>query len=220
MKGVPEGECFETAGGCPREFEGDFDGIRPACGKEYFAQGPRGKVAQRFRQFYGRLTGKAAGREAQLVHLLRDRGLQARMAVANVMDAVAVEIHVTPPGRVLDPYAIGTLDGGEAPGSRRSSDAGMRPRLAGVGLCVPASSTPQAQICRAFDRFDSPSVWTMRMSRLLLHATTRAHRPYRSAASSLAPIEGRVVVSAVIPPRTDNIERINTSIKSLFKMIL
>src|SRR5690606_26573590 len=55
---------------------------------------------------YGLLARVPSRCEGQLLHLLRNGAFQARVAVADVMDVVAVEIHVATAGDILDPDAL------------------------------------------------------------------------------------------------------------------
>ena len=71
------------------------------------------------RQGDGRRAGIAPRRKREGVHLLGNGALEPRMAVADVVDVVAVEIHVAAAGEVLDPDAFRLGDGVEARGRDR-----------------------------------------------------------------------------------------------------
>jgi hypothetical protein len=57
------------------------------------------------------LVGEAARCERQLVQLRGQRGNQSRMSMTEVMDAVAVKIHIAVAGEVLEPDAFGPSHG-------------------------------------------------------------------------------------------------------------
>ena len=107
------------------------------------------------RQRHGRRVGVAARREGQRLHLLGDGLLQARMAVADVMHVVAVEIHVAPAGHVLDPDALGLGNGVEA--RRRHRLAQEVARVLGQQRAVVSSSARACQAARRLVRLVSPS---------------------------------------------------------------
>ena len=87
----------------------------PPVVKSTFSRPPGAIAASFSRERDRRLAGEAARREGELVHLPRDRRLEPRMAVADVMDVVAVEIHVAagrPASSIQMPSALD--DGVEA----------------------------------------------------------------------------------------------------------
>ena len=93
-----------------------------------------GEVAGRERgqlrgQRHRRLVGEPPRRERQLVELRLERGNQSRMAVAEVVDVVAVKIHVSAAGQILEPKPVRAAQRGEA--GRRQ---GLMKEVAGVGL--------------------------------------------------------------------------------------
>ncbi len=58
---------------------------------------------QPLRQLDRRPVGEAARRERQLVELRLESGNQPRMTVAQMMDIIAVKIHVTAAAEILEP---------------------------------------------------------------------------------------------------------------------
>ena len=114
MERIPERQRLEAPRRRPRDLHGHLDGVRAAGREQHLGRPERREVRQLARQRDGRLAGVAARRERQRVHLLGDGPLQARMAVADVMHVVAVEIHVPPAGRILDEDALGLGDRIEA----------------------------------------------------------------------------------------------------------
>jgi hypothetical protein len=62
-------------------------------------------------QRHGRLIGETARRERQLVELRLERGNQPRVAVAQMVHAIAVKIHISPAVEVLEPQALGAPHG-------------------------------------------------------------------------------------------------------------
>ncbi len=111
---VPEGQGLEASSRGAGKLEGDLDGVGAAGGEEHLSQAARREFGEGLRELHRRLAGEAAGGKAQIVELGLDRRLQSRMPVADVVDAVAVEIHVAAPGQVLDPYPFRLRDRGDA----------------------------------------------------------------------------------------------------------
>src|SRR5262249_49402479 len=94
-----------------------------------------------------RLAGIAPGREGEIVHLRLERRLEARMAIADVMDVVAVEIHVAAAREILDPDSLGLADRVEAGGRSPlvQEDGGIaREQIPRGGLLDPGVPHPAA----------------------------------------------------------------------------
>src|SRR5690606_5575088 len=102
------------------------------------------------------------------VDLLLDRLPQPRMAVADMVHAVAVEIHVAPAGGVLDPDAFRLRDGAEAgagkalvqEGGGVARDEVLRPpvpeaRIPGpaCGGCIGLTFRVNQRGCRGLHRY-------------------------------------------------------------------
>ena len=96
MEGIPERKSLEASGGRTRDLQGDFDRIGAAGREKHFREVARCKAAKLLGEFYGGFAGEAARGEAEIVELLLDRGNQRGMGVADMVNAVAVEIHVSP----------------------------------------------------------------------------------------------------------------------------
>src|SRR5690606_12041801 len=114
MEAVPERERLETARRCARKLDGHLVCVGAPCRKEHFRQIAGRDLSELFGKRDGLLASIATRRERQLLHLLGDSPLQARVAITDVMDVVAVEIHVTQAGDILDPNALGLCNGVEA----------------------------------------------------------------------------------------------------------
>ena len=84
----------------------------PLGASSTLARSPGASSASFCGQRHRRLVGEAARRERQLVELRLERGNQPRMAVAEMVDVVAVKIHVTAAGEILEP----------SPSARRSAE--------------------------------------------------------------------------------------------------
>ena len=119
VEGIPEGQGLEAAGRGAGEPQRHLDRIRAAGGEQYLAKIARRQQTERLGELDRRLAGEAARRKAEIVELLLDRLLEAGVPIADMVDAVAMEIHVAPPHRVLDPDAFRLGDGGEA-GARQT----------------------------------------------------------------------------------------------------
>jgi hypothetical protein len=82
---------------------------------------------------------KAPRREAQGVELRLDGADDVRVAMADVVHVVAVEVHVAPPGQVLDEQALGLGDGRQAGRRHRLVQEGRtvarQQRAAGSSRC-------------------------------------------------------------------------------------
>src|SRR5262249_37090891 len=95
--------------------------------------------------------------EGEDLHLLGDRALQARMTIADVVDIVAVEIHVAAAGNILDPDAFRLCNRIEARGrDRLMQERRGIAREQSTGGTVERTVLPLAtlvgEICIAFRR--------------------------------------------------------------------
>src|SRR5690606_23823855 len=106
VEGVPEGDGLEPAGRGARDLERHLDRIRTAGGKQGLGERPGRDRRELLGELDRRRASEAPGREGQLVELAPDRLDQARMAVADVVGVVAVEIHVAAAVGVLEPDAF------------------------------------------------------------------------------------------------------------------
>src|SRR5690606_35419777 len=107
MEGIPERQGLVAPGCDLGDAQCYLDGIRAAGREQHLAEVARGDFTQLLGQLHRRLAGKATRREAQLVELRLDCRDYFRMGITDVMDAVAMEIHVALAGDVLDPNALG-----------------------------------------------------------------------------------------------------------------
>ena len=113
MKRIPETQRFETPRDEAREFDRHFDRIRSAGGEKYStarAGEPLELRAQSLSEFDGAIAGKAARREGEFIQLRFDRRNHMRMRVADVMNIVAMKIHVAPTRSVFDEYSFRLAD--------------------------------------------------------------------------------------------------------------
>ena len=137
MEGVPERQGLEATRGGAGQLERDLHRVRTAGREENLVEIARRQPAQRFGQFDRRLAGKATWGEAEIVQLSLDRRLQPRMTVADVMDTIAMKIHVAATGGILDPDTLSLGDGG---------NAGARQALVQEGFCVSIEQLPGSRI--------------------------------------------------------------------------
>ena len=116
---IPERQRLVSAGGVARELQRHADRRRSARREQSLVEPRR----RRFDQPTGKRgrgrVGIAARAEGQALHLAADRLDHPRMAVAELMDAVAVEIENAPPVDVGEPGALGAHDFGETGGRQR-----------------------------------------------------------------------------------------------------
>ena len=110
VKGVPERHRLEAAGGGAGHLERDLHRVGPAGREEHFAEIARRHRGQTPRQRHRGLAGVPARGEGKVVELLLDGRDEARVAVADVMHRVAVEIHEAATGMVLDPDPLRLAD--------------------------------------------------------------------------------------------------------------
>ena len=147
--GVPERDRLEAAGGNPREPECDLDRVVAGRRQEDLAEGRGRPVREPPRQGDGHLVGEAAGREGEVVELGLEGRDQRRVRVAQVVDAVAVEVHEPAAVDLFDPDPLGPPDGGE-PGCRRGLVEKVArvlvDQMTGVALRVRLSATHPAGI--------------------------------------------------------------------------
>ena len=122
MERVPKGQGLEPSGRDSCDLERGLDRIRAACREEDLGEIAGCDLTDLFRKLGRHITAKTPGREGKLIHLLGDRSLQARMAIADVMDGVAVKIHVAASIPILDPDAFRLADGAEARGGNGLMD--------------------------------------------------------------------------------------------------
>ena len=111
---IPERHRLEATGGGPRHLERDLHRVGTAGREEDFPEIARRHRGQAARQRHRRLAGESTRREGEVVELLLDGGDEARVAVADVVHGVAVEVHEAPAGVVLDPDPLRLADRGEA----------------------------------------------------------------------------------------------------------
>jgi hypothetical protein len=111
-----------------RELERHADRERAARGEQHLAERVGRERAQPFGELDGRGVGEAARRERQRVELALDRVDDARMAVADLVDVVAVEVHEPAAVDVGQPDALGLDQRVEA--GRRERLVQVRPRVA------------------------------------------------------------------------------------------
>jgi hypothetical protein len=108
VEGVPEGNRLEAPGRRARELDRDLDRVG-AAGREEHAPGCVGQAPELRRQRLGELdrafAREAPRRERERVELRLDRADDVRVRVADVVHVVAVEVHVPPTRRVLDPQS-------------------------------------------------------------------------------------------------------------------
>ena len=167
VEGVPERQRLEAPRRRAGELDGDFHRIRTAGGEKYLVE-PLGRDPRKLcRECVGDFVGIAARRERQGVHLRGDGALQARVPVADVVDVVAMEIHVAAALDVLDPDALRLGDGIQAGGGDRLPQEVLlvrlehRPRASVEGTRLPLRP-PRGEIGVA-----------LRLAGALLHGPSR-----------------------------------------------
>ena len=106
VKAVPEGDRLVPSGDRARELEGHLDRLGAARREHQLVEIAGRDRRQLPGQRHGRLIGKAPRRERQLVQLRLQRGNQSRMAVAQMMHVIAVEIQIAAAGEVLEPESL------------------------------------------------------------------------------------------------------------------
>ncbi len=114
VEGVPERQCLEAPSRRARDLDRDLDGVRSAGCEQHLRQRSGGDGAKLFGKLHRWCAGETARREGQRVHLLGDRALEARVAVTDMVDVVAVEIHVPLAGEIFEEDALGLADRGQA----------------------------------------------------------------------------------------------------------
>ena len=166
VEGIPERQGLETAAICARQLEGDLDGVRAGRREQHLGQRSRCDLAELGGESDGRFRGEAARRKSQIIELILQGRDQPGMAVADVMGGIAVKIHITPAGPVLDPDAFG-LDDHIETGCRQGLMEEMpairleqRPGFGIMALFGPGA-TARRQIAVALDTVGSRSVYSL-----------------------------------------------------------
>src|SRR5262245_7918163 len=118
MERVPHRNELEPPGGDAGQLQRHADGGRAAGRKANAPQVAGGEFTEPSRQCDGRFARVAPGAKRKGVELLFDRGNNPRMAEADLMNVVAVEIEVTTALDVLNPRAMAGLEGGQAGGGK------------------------------------------------------------------------------------------------------
>ncbi|MNQ95640.1 hypothetical protein D3C85_1112060 [compost metagenome] len=95
VKGIPQGHHLAVAGDKAGELERNAHHLAAAGGEQHPVEIPGGQLGQGAGTVDGDLMGVAAWRERQIGKLLLHRGHHLGVAVAQLMDAVAVKIEVT-----------------------------------------------------------------------------------------------------------------------------
>ncbi len=106
---VPHREGLVAAGGQPGKLERDADRGAAAGGQQQARAGHRRGLAQTARQLDRRPVGVAARAERQGRQRLAHRRQHRRVAVADLVHAVAVKVEDAPPGGVGQPRALRAL---------------------------------------------------------------------------------------------------------------
>ncbi len=114
VKAVPERDGLVAPGHGAGQLERHVDRRRAARCQQHLREIAGRDLGELRGQRNCRLVGEAARRERQLVQLRGQRGNQSRMAVTEVMDAVAVKIHIAVASEVLEPDAFGPSHGRKA----------------------------------------------------------------------------------------------------------
>ena len=134
VEGVPHREGLEAARRDARELQRDADRLRAARREQDLAVRDGGEGGKPLREAHRGLVRVAPGAERQGVEPVLHRLDDARMAVAHLVDRVAVEIEVPAPLDVDDPASLGA-------GER--VEAGGRERLPKVGVGVAFEEAPR-----------------------------------------------------------------------------
>ncbi|MNZ94817.1 hypothetical protein D3C78_1139340 [compost metagenome] len=95
MKGIPQGHHLAVAGDEAGEFQGNAHHLAAARGEQHPVEIAGSQFGQSAGTIDGDLMGVAAGCERQIGELLLHRSHHLGVAVAQLMDAVAVKIEVT-----------------------------------------------------------------------------------------------------------------------------
>ena len=109
MKRVPHRDGFESAGGGARQLHGHADGGGAARREQHLLQISRREFGEFFRQLDRRNIRITPGAKRERVHLRHDGLNHARMAKADLVDVVAVEIQQAPAVQVFDVRAVARL---------------------------------------------------------------------------------------------------------------
>ena len=107
VKGIPERKGLVPSGRDACDFQGNFDGIRSTGREQHLGQIARRNFGEFFSQRGCRLVGEAARCKWQLVHLCGDCRFQPRMAIADMVNVVAMKIEITLALNILNPGTFG-----------------------------------------------------------------------------------------------------------------
>ena len=129
MEGIPHGNRLVPAGGDACQLQRDADSLGASGAEERLLQGPGRDLGQLFRQVDGDPVGVAPRAERQLVDLALDGGDHFRVAEADLVHVVAVEVHVASALGVFDVNPLAGAHGVQA--WRRE---GLPQKVAGVLL--------------------------------------------------------------------------------------
>ncbi len=110
VEGIPHRQRLVPARRVARELQRHADGGGPARREQHFGKVARCRLAEPFGQRDGGAVGVAARAEGQTVDLGLDGRDDARVAVAELVDAVAVEIEDAAPLDIDERGALGPLD--------------------------------------------------------------------------------------------------------------
>jgi len=188
VKGLPHGEGLEAAGGHPCQFEGHADGAGAARGQENLGISHRGKGREPFAQFDRRSIAVTARAKRQVMHLLDHRLHHPRVAVADLMGAVAVKIEE---GSALHIGKAGTRGPGE------NIEAGRRQALAQKDPLVAFKEAAGGDVDMFF--LPLPAMGALIAVTLARAGSGRQGRDgHRMPSSGLSPASRRRLISAMI----------------------
>jgi hypothetical protein len=119
VEGVPHRHGLVPPGHQPGQLERHADGRRATGGEEQLGLGHRRGLAEPLRQLDGGRVGVAPRAEGQRRQGLLHRLHHLRVAVADLVQAVAVEIEDAPARQVGQPGPLGSLQGVQAGGGHR-----------------------------------------------------------------------------------------------------
>ena len=155
VEGIPHRDRLVPAGGVAGELERHADGGRAAGRKQHLAQIARRQLDQAARQIDSCTIGVAARAEGQGIELGLDRRHDLGVAVADLMDTVAVEIEDAAALLVGEPAAGGVLGDVQAGcGERLAQEPAL---VFGQRVARRLVEMPRGPGCRAGDRLPSPS---------------------------------------------------------------
>ncbi|VTR66229.1 hypothetical protein DESC_460124 [Desulfosarcina cetonica] len=150
MKTVPHGNGLEAAGGCPGQLERHAHRAGAPRDQQHLAQGHGGD----FRQFLGqrdcRNVGVAPRAEGQAIQLRLDGGDHPGVAVAHLVDAVAVKIEDLAALAIGQGGSLTAIEQIEARRGETLAQVGARIAVEpGLGLPVDVAELPGLAITRA-----------------------------------------------------------------------